>query len=283
VDPENIKTDQIKQLREFKERTMQAGLVEGFRSRIEFRDKFSQQLERKVRDLEASENSGVSPIILSFLSSETGDSIGNKIQIKRNFRSISAFDGVPDEDLTLVKSIAYDKLKEETQIPLILSVEKPGTTSIGNVYIEIEIKSDSNNLKISEPEIGSIRWDRPFLPKGDKIRNTLKKYEANRLTKISETWQFYVEIGTVQPQRLRVIMPYLLATCPNPVVVSIKAKIYGDFRGAPLELQAQAQLEFNNEVVSLEGLLPNWKERVLELKKPGGNWTSMTEWLARSV
>jgi hypothetical protein len=50
IDPDRIDIEQIEKLKEFKEKSYPKGLVENYRKVIEFRDKFSKQLELKIRD-----------------------------------------------------------------------------------------------------------------------------------------------------------------------------------------------------------------------------------------
>ncbi|MGZ8910678.1 MAG: DUF4062 domain-containing protein [Methylococcaceae bacterium] len=52
IDPESIDLQQNETLKQFKSKTYPKGLVESYKSIIEFRDKFAKQLELKVRDLQ---------------------------------------------------------------------------------------------------------------------------------------------------------------------------------------------------------------------------------------
>ena len=74
---------QIDKLKRFKEKTYPKGLIETYKTIIEFRDKFAKQLELKVRDLQQSEASGELPLSLEFLSIEKGELIGNYIIRKK--------------------------------------------------------------------------------------------------------------------------------------------------------------------------------------------------------
>jgi len=58
IDPDQINTDQIEGLKLFKKTTFPKGLVERYKKTIEFRDKFSKQLELKVRDLKRTDEHG---------------------------------------------------------------------------------------------------------------------------------------------------------------------------------------------------------------------------------
>jgi hypothetical protein len=70
IDPDRIEIGQIERLKQFKEKTYPKGLVEHYRKIVEFRDKFSKQLELKVRDIQPSEAYGKVPLSLEFLSGE---------------------------------------------------------------------------------------------------------------------------------------------------------------------------------------------------------------------
>ena len=62
IDPDKIDFAQTERLRHFKSTTYPKGLIESYKKLIEFRDKFARQLELKLRDLQRSDASGVSPL-----------------------------------------------------------------------------------------------------------------------------------------------------------------------------------------------------------------------------
>ena len=69
VDPNTVDPEQFERLKGFKERVRATALVETFGSSLGFRQKFANQLEMKIRDLQEAETSDQPPPLdLQFLS-----------------------------------------------------------------------------------------------------------------------------------------------------------------------------------------------------------------------
>jgi hypothetical protein len=91
IDPDRIDLDQIEKLKQFKEKTYPKGLVESYKRIIEFRDKFANQLELKLRDLQHSDASWEIPLTLEFLNVESGESIGSSLTHVFDHPNVSDF------------------------------------------------------------------------------------------------------------------------------------------------------------------------------------------------
>jgi hypothetical protein len=77
VDPRDVDLRQMERLRIFKESVMSHALIETYGSSLDFRDKFANQLEMKIRDLQKADESGQPlPLDLQFLSLETKEPCG---------------------------------------------------------------------------------------------------------------------------------------------------------------------------------------------------------------
>ena len=69
VDPNRVDLRQMERLRSFREGILSNALVETYGSPLDFRDKFANQLEIKIRDLQKAEEVGRPlPLDLQFLS-----------------------------------------------------------------------------------------------------------------------------------------------------------------------------------------------------------------------
>ncbi len=80
VDPEQIDSAQMEKLRRFKTTTYPNGLSENYKTRPEFRDKFSRHIEVKVRELQRGDASGIAPLTFDFVSVKTADRVGARIR-----------------------------------------------------------------------------------------------------------------------------------------------------------------------------------------------------------
>jgi hypothetical protein len=67
INPHDIDMEQLRRLKLFEDRVKQNSLVETYKSKNQFRDKFSQQLERKIKEIERLSNSRANQFALSFL------------------------------------------------------------------------------------------------------------------------------------------------------------------------------------------------------------------------
>jgi hypothetical protein len=123
VDPEKINTEQINRLRSFKSAMESGGLIDTVKSRIEFRDKFSIQLEMKIRQLQAEDSSGVQPLALRFLSPLKGEAGNNELSVKLEHRVVADVDSVPEAGREKISNIVIKVTKRESLLPIALAIE----------------------------------------------------------------------------------------------------------------------------------------------------------------
>ena len=93
IDPDKIDADQIEKLRSFKEKTYPKGLVEHYKKTIDFREKFSRQLELKIRELQQNDAGGTIPLSLQFLSIEKGELASTELHYSFDHLNVSDFEG----------------------------------------------------------------------------------------------------------------------------------------------------------------------------------------------
>ncbi len=85
------------------------------------------------------------------------------------------------------------------------------------------------------------------------------QYEANALWKDDRVWKFALEWDAIQPQRLRLIKPFLFLYTSSSAQLSVRAKIYSDSFPAPYELSATFKVVVVDASANLEVVLPNWR------------------------
>jgi hypothetical protein len=116
IDPDKIDLIQIEKLKQFKEKTYPKGLIENYKTIIEFRDKFAKQLELRLRDLQRSDASRESSLSLQFLSIEEGELAGSSLNHRVDNPTVDILDGVPAEKLDRVRAMLDDHIKEASYI-----------------------------------------------------------------------------------------------------------------------------------------------------------------------
>lgn len=273
IDPDKIDLVQIEKLKQFKAKTYPKGLVENYKSIIEFRDKFAKQLELKVRDLQKNESTGVTPLVLNFLSIDDNKVIGCNPTITITKPLVDDIDIVPDDKRDFVSNLLSTKITQTSKIPIALAIENTSSSGIRNLYFEIDIKSSSVNSTLSEePELRSAwsslsEWLKPM----SLITNYTVHYaepkhvqfESDKLIKTDGGWRFTFDWEAIQPQRTRLIKPVLYFSADETVTLSITAKIFADSFPEPILLNVEMQVIINTKNTSLNDVFPNWAE-VLE-------------------
>lgn len=280
IDPEKIELDQIEKLRAFRNQTFPKGLVESYRSVLEFREKFARQLEIKVRELQISDQSktSIQPLSLNFLSTETGEAIGTAVSTVTYSVEIAGLEAVPDQHLNAVRDLANAKTKEILYIPIALGIESHSPVGIRNLYVELSIsldiddadlkdtdRSDYNAYSIDayghQPSWNALLTAATSVEKqaSSKLDKAFAKYQAGSLQKSENGWKLVFEWDAIQPQRLRLIKPFLFLYCPRPAEVTLKARVYRESFPQPLNLTATLNVDVKKVAVDLKGVVPDWE------------------------
>jgi hypothetical protein len=260
IDPDRIDIEQIKKLKVFKTRTYPDALVESYRKAMQFRDKFSKQLELQLRLLEASDAIWKVPLSLQFLSQEKEEPIGDKLAHDFDHPQIHDFNAVPPEDLDEVRQLATAAIKEKYLFPIPLAIENSSPSGIRNLYVELDLTATSNLVEVV---------DRPSIRRGgrgpadffqDPVEKKLAKFGANPLQKTDEGWRWSFEWDALQPKRIRLITPVLYIYTPTSAELSVNAKVFAHSFPKPFVLQAKVSIEARDYFAELDTVLPNWKK-----------------------
>jgi hypothetical protein len=270
IDPDSIDVTQNEKLKQFKAKTYPKGLVESYKSLIEFRDKFSKQLELKVRDLQNADSSGEIPLSLQFVSIDQGGLEGNTINKYVDVPASVSFDIVPADKRKEIEDKIEQHIKSISYIPLPIAIINDNSSGFRNLYVEIEVNSNSKNLEItvapeSSPLSGNFRiflsgtWgsDRGIAKYVDE---KLSRFNAETLQKTEHGWELSIEWDAIQPQRTRLIKPILYVYTRETAEVNFTAKIFADSLPEPVVLTAKANIQVNRPDVNLIDIAPQWKE-----------------------
>jgi len=274
IDPDRIDLSQIEKLKSFKNKTYPKGLTESYKSIIEFRDKFAKQLELKVRDLQRIEASGELPLSLEFLSIEKGELAGNHLSHSLDNPKILGLEEVPIEKREMVKNYIENQLKRSSYIPVALAIENSSSSGIRNLYIEFNISSDSENVEITDSiqeEYSSTVymstahfWPRHRSAISERVDSKLSKFDSNTLQHSDQGWRLSFEWEALQPQRIRLVKPVFYIYSTESAKLSLNAKVFADSFPEPFLLDAKVRIEVNKKDMTLNDVLPKWKELIEE-------------------
>ena len=117
IEPDKIDSSQNEKLKEFRTKISPVALIERYKSHIEFKEKFSKQLEIKVRDLQKAESSGESPLEFDFISLNSEMSKNNNLILEYDYPTIIGADQVPNAYQAKISEIASDRIKQSLIYP----------------------------------------------------------------------------------------------------------------------------------------------------------------------
>jgi hypothetical protein len=266
VDPENIDTEQIEKLKAFKTATFPTGLVEVYKKIIEFRDKFSKQLQIKIRELQRSDSSGKETLSLQFVETEKGELVQSPPLRHYDFVNVVDLATAPPGARPILEQV----IKERNYMPIVTAIENRGSSGIRNLYAELEISSSSPQTEIRDSLSSNPLFDssmvtlglRPqYLEVERRMGQILAKF-LNSFHRTDKGWRVSWEWDAIQPQRVLLIKPILWIYSPEPSQIGIKAKIFADTFAEPLALDVNWEMGPNQIDKTLRELLPDWERLV---------------------
>ncbi len=270
IDPEKIDMHQIEQLKKFKNNSYPKGLIENYRLISEFRDKFNRQLEMKIRELQQSEPKGAVPLRLTLLSERDAQPVGPKYEVALSSESVQNLQDVLEDKRERIQQLLDEKTAAELTQPVVIGIENTGSTGIRNWYVQLEFSTSSAELSLSNRHPG--RSARVFYKnvfssmriRGSEALEALEKtftqFEPGVLTSTEGVWKLGLEWDAIQPQRLRLVKPFLFLRAKSSGSLKIIAKIYSDSFAAPYLLEAELSVKSEISNAALDDALPEWKE-----------------------
>jgi len=283
IDPDKIDIAQIEKLKLFKKKTYPNGLIESYKTIIEFRDKFAKQLELKVRELQQRDSTGESPLSLGFLSIDKGELIGNKLEYDYDHPLVKNIEVVPQHKRDKIQDFISNKIKHSLYFPVALAVENTSSSGIRNLYIELIITSNSKDLEVTDTlrtsyifktEASTVwaNWVGASLTTesessiSKELKSKLSRYDEDTLQNSDEGWILSFAWEALQPQRIRLIKPVLYVYAPESATLSIRANIYADSFPEPFILEADAMIKVNQKKIPLQKLVPGWEKLIEEME-----------------
>jgi len=284
--PDEINLEQLKRLREFKDKTFPNALVENYAGIIEFRDKLSKQLEIQLRTLLASSDgiaeddvntSPYTDIVLQFADSETGEAIGEELVLNSTNLKVTDYDRIPDykpkkvearskekeEILELImetrgrdKDYYRDKInnliEKSKRKPVRFWLKNTGTVGARDVYLEIKLKSNKSPI--------TLYTQRSFeSPEGVFFSISDRDIKANRISDI--IWSTNIEMRALQPKREVSPEKRLLLSAEKNCTIDVETNIYADTLSEPITRTLKIKYTVKTVETSYSDLLEELEER----------------------
>lgn len=276
-DPNQIDLEQFAKLKEFKDKTFPKALVESFNTQIEYRDKLAKQIEIQLRNLivtdgktsEEDSESSSSNISLEFCDLETGDNLGQEINLETTYFDVTGLEDVPDYKPNLPeessnKSISRilsrsnsDYYREYVRYLVNYSMFKPvkfwlrnnGIIGARDIYIDMRISTDMEDLRIESSSSFKIQKpvkdeDRSFSVNFGDILNG----EGLEVSQSGDVWDTNMEIRALQPKREVKSRQTMIVGGKSSGSIDFQVRVYADTLSEPI-LQS---LKINMEVETVE-------------------------------
>lgn len=271
IDPDLLDLTQIEKLKEFKSKTYPKGLIESYKSVIEFRDKFSKQLELRVRDLQKNEGTADIPLSLEFLSGDSNELIGKKAKIVIEKPVVKNLEEVPAEHRKIISKLLVKKIQQQTVIPINLAIDNSGSSGVRNLYVELNLKSSTKNSTLSDSPSRGLKSSSFFssfnLLFESKSKSKLANLDSDALQETNEGWKLVFDWDAIQPQRTRAIKQSLYYSSEKSSTLLATAKVFADSFPEPLTFDVEMKVEIKEKELSLNEVFPDWEDEIKEIEK----------------
>ena len=291
VQLEKIDINQLERLRKFKKEVYSIALVETYNSIYEFKEKFAKSLEIKIKELH--ERNERDEIFFKFgIFSIEDEIIKSQYIWEIDCPKIIDIDRLSKNKRERLKKLIDWYIDRYSYCPLLFAIKNLTSVSLQDLYIELEIFSESKNLNITDSiqeayylaNIGSyfptVYWEvGPVYtiptshivyesscvthhPIVKKINDIFSKYKPTKLYKKENSWKICFELNVLQPQRLQILEPALYVKTIESNSISIKSKIYTDLFPRPYEFDLKLEIKVTYKQIKYENLDSTWIEYI---------------------
>lgn len=276
IDPDSIDLKQIERLMEFKAKTYPNALVEKYRSHIDFRDKLSRQLERKVRELQQEDKKdSAAPLSLDFASPLNGDLIGKEYSVVVPVSELSDL----DQHLSNLGRKPSRRLQERIEnalliqktVPMLLAVSNKSSSGVQSIFAQLNLRVVSGNAKTSASaprKYEDSSW--PYLLNLTDWSATPRQLPARfdgSFQKSADGWTFSFEWQAIQPQRTRFVSPLIYVTPDSDCEIEFNAQFYADNFPQPEVLTAKLRIQLEKTTATTLEAFPTLDQMIEDAKK----------------
>jgi hypothetical protein len=157
INPRDIDMEQLSRLKLFEDRVKQNSLVETYKSQNQFRDKFSQQLEIKIKEIQRLTQYQVKQFVLSFVNYD-GNIIGKGMKYSSIYYDVTDLLNASAEKREELGSLVNQYIRFHQTVPIAMVLSNIGTTGVRNIFTELKYRSttESTILLTQKPAIDEI-------------------------------------------------------------------------------------------------------------------------------
>jgi len=268
---DSIDTDQLRLVKEFKDRIKPIALIESYKSTVDFHDKFFRQLEVKVRELQGRHASGVGPVLnMKFLDIETRTLAGAESEKKIAIvtKVLNEPEKIVDEEIKLLFENAKKRIRFASAIPSLFVIQNSGSSGVQNLFVEmgVEVVEGAADVQTNPPANASYQrvytihdWD--VIASGTS--RAIPNLNFDFGDEIEEDHSF--EWTSLQPQRSRLIKPGYWVIPSKASELHFTAKVFADSFAVPIELKAILKIDVEERHIEFASLIDGERQ----LRKSG--------------
>ncbi|MDD4993745.1 MAG: hypothetical protein PHR83_16105 [Paludibacter sp.] len=271
VDLESVDLEQYKKLKEFKTRSYPNGLIENYKSTLNFRDKFSKQLEIKLRQLISEEQNtdelnafdNTPKLEVGFFDVDTKTKVSDNLKLSINVFEKESENQIK-EKLKNSKSsnVKFEDFLKEFESYLITKSSKKisfylkntGPVGIRDIYIEFRI--DKNEDLIVANSFLGFRSKKYY----GFTNELLSKNSELLLEETDNEYIFHFSYVALQPQRLLNINDYLNVFSSKTTNITLKYRVFADCFSYPISDQKTIILETNQKKIDSKEFIDKYKD-----------------------
>jgi hypothetical protein len=301
-EPDRIDPEQLKRVRDFRQKTFPKALVETYSTTEEFRDKLAKQLEIQLRTLIAEESRGdvahfagtpTTEIQFEFADVESGKRIGHALEVQSTFIELEDTQAIPDfiEDKQVAKrdgethtfglyldsfnknyyrEMASYLVRQNFFRTIRFWLKNEGGLGARDVYVDIRIASDGGDILT----VRTLEGANLAPPSKSSI------FRAGAYTAFDETlstpeqlgnqWNTAFEIRALQPQgEVSPPIPVAIGTSKT-TLITLTARIYADTLSEPVARELQIMWTVNTVRKRAIDFLDEAGIKVEPRTRPGG-------------
>jgi hypothetical protein len=111
-----------------------------------------------------------------------------------------------------------------------------------------------------------------------EIERKLAKFSGKGLTKEGNQWRFSFEWEALQPQRVRLIEPFIFLQVASACKAEFSAKVYADSFAHPIVLHAQLAVNVQLKLIQSDVIVAKAKELMEAKTSATGSFTVGSSW-----
>lgn len=283
-DPDDIDTEQLIKLREFKKKTYPDSLIETFNNQIEFKDKLSRQIEMQLRKMlaNAGHSSGkiATDILIEFVDIKNGGHCGAILNIDSIYLDVIDLNDIPDyssednfreefdnEEQSYItiddsnngyyRELIDFNVKDKLFKPIYFWLSNQGSLGARDIYVVITVKSENHDLEIISNS--EFKKDPPSKTHRMSFNRFMFNKSQNDLLKIEKInqgeWVVSFELNALQPKREIPLGDPFFVGSNKSCNVNFEAKIFADTLAEPIIHNLDLNFNVKHEKISYKKLI----------------------------